>query len=76
MKEKARITLIVAAFILVAVLHFSCDGQQVTNTTGGKTESIFPKSELGLASNFTGKAWNIGLVANDTICNTVNSLFL
>jgi quercetin dioxygenase-like cupin family protein len=37
-----------------------------------KTElnAIFPKGEAGPAENFTGKAWNIGLVEDDTTFNT------
>lgn len=33
--------------------------------------AILPKGEPGPPENFTGKAWNIGLVAADTIYNTV-----
>src|SRR4051812_26537346 len=33
--------------------------------------AIFPKGEKGSVEYFTGNAWNIGLVANDTIYNTV-----
>ena len=33
--------------------------------------AIFPKGELGPAARFTGKAWNIGLVPNDSLYNTV-----
>jgi quercetin dioxygenase-like cupin family protein len=32
---------------------------------------IFPKGRLGSSETFTGKAWNIGLVANDTTYNTL-----
>lgn len=34
-------------------------------------QTIFSKGELGPAENFTGNAWNIGLVSNDTMYNTV-----
>ena len=37
----------------------------------GQLQTIFPKGELGPAENFTGNAWNTGLVANDSIYNTV-----
>lgn len=33
-------------------------------------DAIFPKGKLGPAENFTGKAWNIGLVDNDSIYHT------
>ena len=59
----------VALFVLSAVN--SCTEQISKKTTKGDTTSIFPKGELGPSENFTGKAWNIGLVANDTIYNTV-----
>jgi quercetin dioxygenase-like cupin family protein len=35
------------------------------------TGPIFPKGELGTATNFTGNAYNFGLVANDSIYNTL-----
>ena len=34
-------------------------------------QAIFPKGEPGPADHFTGKAWNIGLVNDDTVYNTV-----
>ncbi|HEA23082.1 MAG TPA: cupin domain-containing protein [Pricia antarctica] len=34
-------------------------------------ETIFPLGELGPAKNFTGKAYNFGLVENDSIYNTL-----
>src|SRR5829696_6090760 len=34
-------------------------------------QAIFPKGEKGPAENFTGNAWNTGLVANDSTYNTV-----
>ena len=49
----------------------ACKEQTNMNTNKNKVESIFPKGELGPAENFTGKAWNTGLVANDSIYNTV-----
>ena len=41
------------------------------NKEGSDLATIFPKGELGPAENFTGEAWNTGLVANDTMYNTV-----
>lgn len=34
-------------------------------------DAIFPKGALGPSENFTGNAWTIGLVTNDTVYNTV-----
>lgn len=38
---------------------------------GSELGAIFPKGELGPAENFTVKAWNMGLVPNDSTYNTV-----
>jgi quercetin dioxygenase-like cupin family protein len=59
-------TLQIAMFMTLASFGVQA---QITGTAG--TQAIFPKGELGSAENFTGKAWNIGLVANDTVYNTV-----
>ena len=42
-----------------------------SNKDGSQSGAIFPKGELGPAENFTGKAWNTGLVGSDSIYNTV-----
>ncbi|MDB5245950.1 MAG: cupin [Segetibacter sp.] len=34
-------------------------------------QAIFTKGEAGAVGNFTGKAWNTSLVANDTVYNTL-----
>ena len=39
--------------------------------TNASEETIFPKGELGPATNFTGNAYNFGLVANDSTYNTL-----
>jgi quercetin dioxygenase-like cupin family protein len=36
-----------------------------------KSTGIFPKGELGSAENFTGRAWNTGLVASDSTFTTL-----
>lgn len=60
-----------AAFAFAALFNLGCKERASTKATDGKTNAIFPKGELGPAENFTGKAWNYGLVENDTIYNTV-----
>ena len=65
MKLNSMKIVLIAAF--AALFSVECKAQ----TTVTKTHAIFPKGELGPAENFTGKAWNIGLVANDTTYNTV-----
>lgn len=62
---------LITAFAFVAFLNVGCKEQTGVNTNPEKAESIFPKGELGPADHFTGKAWNIGLVADDTMYNTV-----
>ena len=60
-----------AAFVFAALFNLGCKEQASTKATDGETQAIFPKGEQGPAENFTGKAWNTGLVANDTTYNTV-----
>lgn len=59
------------AFAFAALFNQGCQEQASTKATRGETNAIFPKGEQGPAENFTGKAWNYGLVANDTTYNTV-----
>ena len=56
--------------ILTILFFFSCTKQGEEKSID-KLEFIFPKGEKGSAENFTGNAWNPGLVANDTLYNTV-----
>jgi quercetin dioxygenase-like cupin family protein len=69
MKINSMKIILITAF--VALFSLSCKAQTTKPTAATETQSIFPKGELGPAENFTGKAWNIGLVANDTTYNTV-----
>ncbi|MBC3539093.1 cupin domain-containing protein [Rufibacter sediminis] len=59
------------AIALAALFTVSCNNQAPNNTENGETQAIFPKGEAGPAENFTGKAWNTGLVANDSVYNTL-----
>ena len=58
--------------LLLATL-VSCNdkGESQASTSDLSDKAIFPKGELGSATNFTGKAYNYGLVANDSIYNTL-----
>jgi quercetin dioxygenase-like cupin family protein len=58
------------AIASLALLTIGCMENNSTKE-GSELETIFPKGELGSAETFTGKAWNIGLVAIDSIYNTV-----
>ena len=60
-----------AATITVITALFNCTGDQNTNTKASGEQQIFPKGELGPATNFTGKAYNFGLVPSDSTYNTL-----
>jgi quercetin dioxygenase-like cupin family protein len=68
-KNRCRIMSISTVFI--ALFSVSCMKQTATKVNENKLQAIFPKGSLGPAENFTGNAWATGLVANDTIYNTV-----
>src|SRR3954468_8068560 len=61
----------IAAIVFLTLLTIGCKGQASNNVDSIETGAIFSKGELGPAENFTGKAWHFGLVANDTVYNTV-----
>lgn len=54
----------------LALLTISCMENKSENKAT-ELQAIFPKGEKGAAENFTGNAWNIGLVANDSTFNTI-----
>ena len=62
--------LLITAIASMALLTISCM-ENKSNKDGSELRAIFPIGELGPAENFTGKAWNTPLVANDSIYNTV-----
>jgi len=45
--------------------------EQFSRKNEDSLQAIFARGELGPAENFTGKAWNTSLVANDTTYNTL-----
>ena len=61
---------IITAVTSLALLTTSCMENSSENKATG-LQAIFPKGEKGAAENFTGNAWNTGLVADDTTYNTV-----
>jgi quercetin dioxygenase-like cupin family protein len=63
-------SLIIIAIASLALLTTSCMENKSENRETA-LQAIFPKGEKGPAENFTGNAWNIGLVENDTVYNTV-----
>ncbi|RZM23096.1 MAG: cupin domain-containing protein [Pedobacter sp.] len=57
---------------IATLMLFSITGRAQSNKKADqKPNFIFPKGTLGPAENFAEKAWNIGLVENDSIYNTV-----
>ena len=63
-------TRIVTAIVSVALLTMGCTTQP-SKKEETPLDEIFPKGKAGPGENFTGKAWNIGLVPDDTTYNTV-----
>lgn len=67
-----KITIAISISVLSLVTLLSCTGDknQTENSTSDLSpRTIFPKGELGPAGNFTGNAYNTGLVANDSTYN-------
>lgn len=69
---KHKLTNFISALLFMATL-ISCNdkGESQQSEFGSFDKTIFPKGELGPATNFTGNAYNFGLVANDSIYNTL-----
>ncbi len=65
-----KLILLTTITLLLAV-SANCLGQASKKQDKSELNFIFPKGELGPAENFIGKAWNIGIVANDSVYNTV-----
>ena len=60
--------------LLLLVILISCNGDKAQNQQSESApteETIFPQGELGPATNFTGNAYNYGLVSNDSTYNTL-----
>jgi quercetin dioxygenase-like cupin family protein len=60
--------------LVLLTTQISCNSDKAENqqaASGQPNEAIFPKGELGPATNFTGSAYNYGLVANDSTYNTL-----
>ena len=70
---KRKLVNSITALLLLATL-ISCNvdkDQSKQSESGSSEEAIFPKGELGPPTNFTGNAYNFGLVSNDSIYNTL-----
>ena len=55
--------------VCVSLLVISCGYKSTSNSID--EHLIFPQGQLGPATNFTGKAYNFGLVPNDSMYNTL-----
>jgi len=61
----------IITLVFVALIATASYSQSSKKSAKAEVQAIFPKGELGPAENFTGKAWNIGLVESDTTYNTL-----
>lgn len=71
MKFKLINSIIVLLLLVTAISCNSDRNNSQQSASDSSEETIFPKGELGPATNFTGNAYNFGLVANDSIYNTL-----
>jgi quercetin dioxygenase-like cupin family protein len=71
MKQLKIKTALLFGIAFLAFFGTGCKKQTNMKTNETELQAIFPKGELGPAENFTGKAWNYGLVANDSTYNTL-----
>lgn len=68
---------LIPAWLLIATFSFSCQSQQESKKESANTTAIeelaeiFPLGNLGPAENFTGKAYNYGLVPADSSLTTL-----
>src|SRR4051812_40838524 len=60
------------ALLFFAFALLSCSGDNMKEAgSNSSSETIFPRGDAGPATNFTGNAYNFGLVADDSIYNTL-----
>ena len=71
MKQLKLKKTLLSGIAFLAISGTSCKEQTGMKTDKTELHAIFPKGEAGPAENFTGKAWNYGLVANDSTYNTL-----
>ena len=57
--------------LLGALISCNSDKDQSKQSASNRSEEIFPKGNLGPATNFTGNAYSFGLVSNDSTYNTL-----
>lgn len=59
---------IIIVFLVSLSVHSIAQHREMQHDT---SQGIFPKGELGPAENFTGRAWNYGLLPADSTFTTV-----
>lgn len=58
--------------VLLAMLAtVACNTKNETSSSAAEQQLIFPKGVKGPTANFTGNAYNFGLVQNDSVYNTL-----
>ena len=62
---------LLVAGLLTFVSITGCNEKTKTMENKNEADSIFPNGEMGPKENFTGNAWTTGLVANDSVYNTL-----
>lgn len=70
MKQNTVNTSLVAVVAFSILLSAGCQQAPAKSGTKIETEAIFPKGTQGPAENFTGTAWNVGLVEPDSVYST------
>jgi quercetin dioxygenase-like cupin family protein len=60
-----------ATLSIILALTTTAMSQTTSKQQKSELNFIFPKGELGPPEHFSGKAWNIGIVVNDSVYNTV-----
>ena len=69
--KKSMKPILISALTFIVFLTLGCREQSSSKIGTDELQAIFPKGELGPAENFTGRAWNFGLVSNDTTYTTL-----
>ncbi|HWB24901.1 MAG TPA: cupin domain-containing protein [Chitinophagaceae bacterium] len=69
MISKSILQLMHATAVLLA--GSSCTEKATAQAVTSEPDSIFPRGQLGCPNYFTGKAWNTGLVPNDSTYTTL-----
>jgi quercetin dioxygenase-like cupin family protein len=62
---------IIASMFVVVTTLVNCTGEKNDIGKPSSGAPVFPKGEPGPSANFTGNAYNFGLVANDSTYNTL-----